>query len=379
MTAAPMRVGLVVPRFAPYRGGVETYTANAAGALAAKGVAVTVITQVARDARLPRAAECDGYTVERYRLPVDDVFDLPSPSAVRAASRRGRFEVLWVHGYHTPLAWLAAERAHVPVVFTPHYHGDGHTALRRVLHRVYRPAGRRLMAASRRIVVDTAAEAELVLRDFPRHIHRESISVIPPAVVDPIGGRPPYPTLSPVVLTVARQEPYKRTDILIRAIAQLHRRGVAGRLVVVGHGSGLVAYRELAARLGVVDDAVTFTGAVDDEELRRWWASASLYVTASEKEAFGIGLAQALTAGLPVVASEIPAHREVIGNAGSEALAQLCDDDGPEDDTVSRYAAAMAGFLSAADSRKQRAACCGFPTAQELDDQLLQTLNMAAL
>ena len=56
MTGSALRVGLVVPRFAPFHGGVETYVADAAAALAAEGAEVTVITQVPRAAGLPRHA-----------------------------------------------------------------------------------------------------------------------------------------------------------------------------------------------------------------------------------------------------------------------------------------------------------------------------------
>jgi glycosyltransferase involved in cell wall biosynthesis len=298
---------------------------------------------------------------------------VPSPTAARAAWRSGRFDVVWVHSYHTPLAWLAAERAKAPLVLTPHYHGVGHTRLRGALHRAYRPAGRRLMAASRRIVVDTDAEAGLVLRDFPRDVQRDKIAVVPPAVADPVRGRP-YPGESPVVLTVARQEPYKRTDLLIRAVVELRSRAVPARLVVVGDGSGLAACRELAARLGA-QDVVTFTGQAHEEMLGRWWASASVYATASLQEAFGIGLAEALVAGLPVVASGIAAHREVIRRAGSGTLAELCPVDAPDIDAASQYADAMARLLCSPDSCRERAARCTLPRPAHMADRLLETLN----
>ncbi len=145
--------------------------------------------------------------------------------------------MVWVHSYHTPLAWLAAEQAKAPVVFTPWYHGGGHTPLRDALHRFYRPAGRRLMAASRRILVATEAEADLVLRDFPRQVDDDKITRRSSWRL-PIrcGGRQPYPGESNVVLTVARQEPYKRTDLLIRAVVELRNRAIPARLVVVGTG-----------------------------------------------------------------------------------------------------------------------------------------------
>lgn len=374
MTGSALRVGIVVPRFTPFYGGVETYTAQAAGALAAQGAEVTVVTQAPRGAQLPSRDAHDGYTIERHHLPVGDVFDVPAPAAVRAAGRPGRFDVIWLHSYHTPLAWLAAEKATVPTVLTPHYHGGGHTRLRAALHRVYRPAGQRLMAASRRIVVDTEAEAGLVLQDFPRQVHRNKITVVPVPVPDPVGGRPPYPGESHVVLTVARQEPYKRTDLLIRAVVELRNRAVPARLVVVGDGSAMADCRKLVARLHG-EDVVTFTGHVDDDTLKRWWASASVYATASRHEAFGIGLAQALVAGLPVVASAIPAHCEVIRHAGHRARAQVCPVDTTDPDAATQYADALARLLQSPGARGERAAQCGLPGSAEVANRLLETLT----
>jgi glycosyltransferase involved in cell wall biosynthesis len=184
MTGSALRIGLVVPRFAPYHGGAETWAAQHAAALAANGAEVTVVTQVPRGARLLPRDVHDGYTIERHYLPFGEIFDVPSLAAARAACRSRRFDVVWVHNHHTPLAWLAVEQAKAPLVFTPHYHGVGHTPLRQALQRVYRPAGRRLMAASRRIVMDTDAEAGLVLRDFPGQVQRRKISVVPPAVAE---------------------------------------------------------------------------------------------------------------------------------------------------------------------------------------------------
>lgn len=371
-----LRVGIVVPRFTPFRGGMETYVSSAAAALAAEGVAVTVITQAPRAAALPTAVTCDRYTIERHCLPVGGLYDVPSPSAARAASEAGRFDVVWLHSYHTPLAWLAAEQATTPIVFTPHYHGVGHTPIRHALHRVYRPMGRRLMASTRWIVVDTDTEAELVMRDFPSEVDADKIRVVPPAVADPMRGRNPRRGQPNVVLTVARQENYKRTDLLIRAVVTLRERGVRARLIVVGDGAGLDGYRELSARLRA-QDVVTFTGAVSDGRLADLWASASVYATASEQEAFGIGLAEALVAGLPVVASAIPAHVEVIRRAGPSCAARLCGADDSDDQSAARYADAIAEQLRAGGDRENRSAACTLPTPAHVVGQLIEVLDAA--
>ena len=63
MTSSALRVGVVVPSFTPFRGGMETYVLRAVAAMAASGAEMTVITQVPRAAGLPRQVVCDGYTV----------------------------------------------------------------------------------------------------------------------------------------------------------------------------------------------------------------------------------------------------------------------------------------------------------------------------
>lgn len=373
MTPA-LRVGIVAPRFWPFRGGLETYVQSAAEALASQDVDVTVITQAPRAAALPRSETRGDYRIERFDLPLSDMFDVPSLKAVRAAACDGRFDVLWVHSYHTPLAWLVAERATAPLVFTPHYHGVGHTPARHALHWLYRPAGRRLMAACRKIITDTNAEADLVLRDFAREVPPGCLAVVPPPVIDPTSGCEVGRGASDMVLTVARQEPYKRTDLLIRAAAALRDRGTSVRLVVVGDGSALDRHRELVAELGA-QDFVTFTGSIDDDELAKWWAVASVYATASQQEAFGIGLAGALVSGLPVVASDIPAHQEVIRRAGSSAAAVLCVSDATDRQAVESYAAALSGMLSSTGLRAERAAQCELPTVSQVGEQFVQILS----
>ena len=77
MTGSGLRVGIVAPSFAPFRGGVETYVATAASALAGEGVDVTVITQVPKSAGLPRDSVRDGYACLLYTSDAaDDVIDV---------------------------------------------------------------------------------------------------------------------------------------------------------------------------------------------------------------------------------------------------------------------------------------------------------------
>jgi glycosyltransferase involved in cell wall biosynthesis len=64
---------------------------------------------------------------------------------------------------------------------------------------------------------------------------------------------------------------------------------------------------------------VFFAGQVSDAELHRWLKTARLVLILSEQEAFGLQVLEGAAAGLPVVASDIPAHREAgeyVGDRG---------------------------------------------------------------
>jgi len=56
---------------------------------------------------------------------------------------------------------------------------------------------------------------------------------------------------------------------------------------------------------------VKLLGAVDDDELARWYATADVVVSLSSSESFSIAVLEGLAVGARVVASDIPAHRDM--------------------------------------------------------------------
>jgi glycosyltransferase involved in cell wall biosynthesis len=59
---------------------------------------------------------------------------------------------------------------------------------------------------------------------------------------------------------------------------------------------------------------VILTGAIDDDELAAVYSGARALVLASDDEGFGLPTVEALACGTPVVASDVPAVREVLGD-----------------------------------------------------------------
>jgi glycosyltransferase involved in cell wall biosynthesis len=131
----------------------------------------------------------------------------------------------------------------------------------------------------------------------------------------------------PYALVASRLAPEKGVDV---AIAACRLSGIA--LVVAGEGPELPALRELA---GAND--VSFVGRVDDAELARLRAGASVALVPSRSaETFGMAAAEALAAGLPVAASAVGALTELLDESSlappgdapalSEAIARVLVD-----------------------------------------------------
>lgn len=303
-----MRVTIVTPYYPPSIGGVETAVRAQAEALARLGHTVHVYTQTEADG--PEAALGDGPVVHRFRsMTRSDRYPV-APAllpAVRAAARRS--DVVHVHDYHgaAALAALAVDRD-VPVVFTPHLHGGGHTPFARMLHVAHGPLGRRLFDRAERVVSVSHAEASIVRSRFPSVAGR--IEVIHNGLELRVRPEPGGAGTRPLLVTLGRLEEYKRTDLAVRAMAALPD----WELAVLGSGPAARTLMRLAAELGVAG-RVHFPGRVADAELARWLGRAHAFVSMSGREAFGLSVLEAAAWGIPVVASDIAAHAEVAGLA----------------------------------------------------------------
>jgi glycosyltransferase involved in cell wall biosynthesis len=111
------------------------------------------------------------------------------------------------------------------------------------------------------------------------------------------------------VLMVSRLVPEKRHDELIAAfgIAQLE----GWKLVLVGASDHPDAYSDKIAALASANPDVITAGFQTGVALRELYAHAGLFVLPSSHEGLPIVLLEALSYGLPVLASDIPANLEI--------------------------------------------------------------------
>jgi glycosyltransferase involved in cell wall biosynthesis len=115
-----------------------------------------------------------------------------------------------------------------------------------------------------------------------------------------------------VVGMVGNLEEHKDQATLIEAIGILVRRDANIRLRLIGSGLREPWLRDRAYHLGI-SEHVTFTGMVTD--VKSELAKLDLFAYAvHQEEGLGIALVEALAAGIPVVASDVGACREVLAD-----------------------------------------------------------------
>ncbi len=297
-----MKIAIVSTDYPPVLGGVGAHVAAVAGALASMGHDVEVLTQASWVDR-PTVEE-GVVTVRRWPVVSPASYLQLSPGLWRFLRRSGRrYDVVHAHSYHSAApaaAYLAGCR---PLIVTPHMHPASSTRLASLLNRPYSRLFARIVRAASATTADSSSEAELVRSRFP---DAEPV-VIPSGVArGRFSAQSSIERQAGLVLVVSRLVSYKRVDLAVRAMPHLPQ----ARLLVVGEGPDAGELAGLVERLGL-GDRVSLLGAVSESGLTELYQKASLVVSLSQLEAFGLVPAEGLAAGARVFVSDIPAHRDL--------------------------------------------------------------------
>jgi len=103
----------------------------------------------------------------------------------------------------------------------------------------------------------------------------------------------------------------KRFDLSIKAINLLRRDGCDVELVIVGSGEKEVELKQLAHRLGC-EQNIIFKGRLTFTQVAAELQAADIFLLSSDVETFGIVLVEAMSCGLPVVATDCYGSRDIV-------------------------------------------------------------------
>jgi glycosyltransferase involved in cell wall biosynthesis len=140
-------------------------------------------------------------------------------------------------------------------------------------------------------------------------IATDHIEVIPNGIHPDRYYRPDIDSTPGRLMTVGRLCKRKGQADVLRGFAKIQHTHPETHLDIVGAGPRRAELEELAAELRVREH-VTFHGFVPEEEKIRLLNTADLFVFGSHQEGFGIGILEAMAAGLPIVARNLPVYHD---------------------------------------------------------------------
>jgi glycosyltransferase involved in cell wall biosynthesis len=300
-----MNVGLLTPSYGPEQGPLGRDVHELARAIVRAGGRAEVLVPQAEHTQLPIAE--DGVLLRS--LPLDDDGRISQTVQEGFSAHEHSYDLIHAHGYPTLPTLRAAGVAPRRLVFSPGHVHEQSARLHRP-HQLMRNSHRRLtqwaLGAADLVVCVSREQAAEVRRRAPRIVQR--VRMVPgTAELTAIEAAEPFATERRVILTI---DSLQRGSGVKRIISTLPDLGPECELVVIGQGRRRRALAAHAADLEVADQ-VRFLGAVQDSSLHRWLRTASVVVSPSQREICSPALLGAIATGLPAVAANSPAHRDV--------------------------------------------------------------------
>jgi glycosyltransferase involved in cell wall biosynthesis len=180
---------------------------------------------------------------------------------------------------------------------------------------------RMLRTADALITVSESVQQDL-LRLY--RVAPDRVYAIPHGVAFPFVPHPPQharPVIAslgirePYVIAVGTVEPRKGYPVLLQAVERAAENIPDLQLVIVGATGWLAEPIERALEEAQQRGRVLRLRHISDQTLAALYIAAAAFVTASFYEGFNFPLLEALACGAPAIATDIPVHREVAGNA----------------------------------------------------------------
>ena len=309
-----LKIGIVCPYSWDTPGGVQNHIRDLAEFLIASGHDVSVLAPAIDETQLPDYVVNAGKPISiPYNGAVARVLFGPVAFArVRQWISQGDFDLLHLHEPAIPsISLLACWAADGPMV------GTFHAAAKRqkiifAIGPILEPAIEKLSA---RIAVSEAAR--LTLTD---HLDTDAV-IIPNGIYSDryADGKPQQKWSGNTIGFIGRfEEPRKGISVLVDALPVISRFAPDVKVFVAGPGNPEEVIESIDPQLR---QRFEFLGKISESEKADFMSSVAVYVAPNTGgESFGIILAEALAGGACVIASDIPAFDDLLGQGEYGAL-----------------------------------------------------------
>jgi glycosyltransferase involved in cell wall biosynthesis len=330
LSSRSLRILVACDWFAPHTGGgAERVAFEVSRRLAAAGHRITILATVSLESPafdlppgldLVRVRAHDLARLLHAQVSVAPALFAATPRTIAAVQP----DVVWGHSLQfqtTPVVAAAARRARLPFVVTAHI-GDlravpGPIGLAARVHEA--TIGHAILRLSTRALAVSEAVAAHLQTVEPRL----PVDVVPNGVdLSRFIPADPAPHDGLRVGFLGRLVRNKGPAVAVRAVAEAVRSGVDASLSVVGEGPQRASLEQLAANAGV-HDRVHFEGYRPDPET--WLLGIDVLVRPSITEGMPLAILEAMAAGVPVIASDVPGNASLVRDGESGILVPIGD------------------------------------------------------
>jgi phosphatidylinositol alpha-mannosyltransferase len=309
-----LRIGLVCPYSWDVPGGVQNHIRDLAEFLLNNGHHVEVLAPATESADLPEYVVSAGRAVSiPYNGAVARVlFGVGANSRVRSWINDGDFDLLHLHEPAIPslslLACWAGEGAMVGTFHAAAKYQKAIVAIGPILEPVIEKLSARIaVSESARLTLTAHLETDAIV--IPNGIYADNYRD---------GSSRSEWTGNTIGFLGRFEEDRKGLPVLLDALPIISRFIPDIRVLIAGPGDSEVVLEKVDPQLR---NRVEFLGKISESDKTDFLASVSLYIAPNTGgESFGIILAEAMAGGAAVVASDIPAFADVLGNGEFGAL-----------------------------------------------------------
>ena len=309
-----LRIGIVCPYSWDVPGGVQNHIRDLAEFLISNGHYVEVLAPATESDDLPHYVISAGRAVSiPYNGAVARVlFGVVANSRVRTWINEGNFDLLHLHEPAIPslslLACWAGEGAMVGTFHAAAKYQKAIVAIGPILEPVIEKLSARIaVSESARLTLTAHLETDAIV--IPNGIYADNYR----------DGTSRAKWQGSTIGFLGRfEEDRKGLPVLLDALPIISRFIPDVRILIAGPGDSEEVLQKVDPQLR---DRVEFLGKISEEDKADFLASVSLYIAPNTGgESFGIILAEAMAGGAAVVASDIPAFADVLGDGQYGAL-----------------------------------------------------------
>lgn len=364
-----MNICMMTNTYLPHVGGVARSVSSFAEEYLALGNDVLVVAPIFEGKPLPKRAEAIVDRVPAIQNFNGSDFSVRLPVATVWSKRLDAFTADIVHAHHPFLlgdtALRVAAKKNVPVIFTHHTKYEDYTHYVPFDSPVLREFAAQLSTDFSNLCDGVIAPSESIAELIKQRGVTVPIKVVPSGIDTAAfasGNRERFRKKHRladdvfVVGHVGRLAPEKNLEYLAKAVALFCAKTPRAVFAVVGAGPAENILTETFAKHGIPGRLLPL-GKLSGPSLHAAYRGMDCFAFASKSETQGMVLAEAMAAGLPVVALDASGVREVVRNRSNGYM--LAEDESP-----ARFAAALARLASSPE-RREKFACAARDTAEE--------------